>query len=45
MEKNRVKQIHDLGQSIWLDFLDRKIMNNGDLKKLIEVDGFSDLKD
>ena len=39
MEKNRVKQIKDLGQSIWLDFFDRKIMNNGDLKKMIEVDG------
>lgn len=39
MKKNSVKQIHDLGQSIWLDFFDRKIMNNGDLKKLIEVDG------
>lgn len=39
MEKNRVKQIHDLGQSIWLDFFDRKIMNNGDLKKMIDEDG------
>ena len=39
MEKNRLKQIHDLGQSIWLDFFDRKIMNNGDLQKLIDEDG------
>ncbi|MEO5569962.1 MAG: transaldolase [Bacteroidia bacterium] len=39
MEKNKVKQIHDFGQSIWLDFFDRKIMNNGDLKKLIDDDG------
>lgn len=36
---NRVKQIHDLGQSIWLDFFDRKIMNNGELQQLIDNDG------
>lgn len=39
MDKNRVKQIHDFGQSIWLDFIDRKIMDSGALKKLIEEDG------
>ena len=27
MAKNKVKQIHVFGQSIWLDFFDRKIMN------------------
>lgn len=36
---NRVKQIHDLGQSIWLDFFDRKIMDSGELMKLIQEDG------
>ncbi|MEO6547831.1 MAG: transaldolase [Ferruginibacter sp.] len=39
MEKNRVKQIHDFKQSIWLDFIDRKIMDSGELKKLIDEDG------
>jgi transaldolase len=39
MEKNRVKSIHDFGQSIWLDYLDRAIMDSGDLKKLIDEDG------
>ena len=39
METNKVKRIHDFGQSIWLDFFDRKIMNNGDLQKLIDEDG------
>jgi transaldolase len=39
--KNRLKNIHDLGQSIWLDFFDRQIMNSGKLKKLIEEDGVS----
>src|SRR5680860_521107 len=39
METNRVKHIRDFGQSIWLDFLDREIMDSGKLKKLIEEDG------
>jgi len=39
MKHNNVKNIHDLGQSIWLDFFDRKIMNTGKLKELIEDDG------
>lgn len=38
---NPVKNIHDLGQSIWLDFFDREVMNNGDLQKLIDEDGLS----
>jgi transaldolase/transaldolase/glucose-6-phosphate isomerase len=39
MESNRVKKIHDFDQSIWLDFIDRKIMNTGELQKLIDEDG------
>ena len=39
MKHNRVKDIRDLGQSIWLDFFDRKIMDTGLLKNLIENDG------
>ncbi|MGV9002789.1 transaldolase [Flavobacterium sp.] len=39
MEKNNVKQIHNFGQSIWLDFIDRQIMNSGKLKKMIDEDG------
>ncbi len=39
MHKNRVKQIHDFGQSIWLDFISRNIMDNGDLKRMIDEDG------
>jgi transaldolase len=39
METNRVKQIHSLGQSIWLDFIDRDIIKSGKLKKLIDEDG------
>ncbi|MFB9844550.1 transaldolase [Mucilaginibacter ginsenosidivorans] len=39
MEANRVKQIHSFGQSIWLDFIARSIINSGELKQLIDVDG------
>lgn len=41
MEKNKIKAIKDFGQSIWLDFFDREIMNSGKLKKMIEEDGIS----
>jgi transaldolase/transaldolase/glucose-6-phosphate isomerase len=39
MQSNKVKSIHELDQSIWLDFFDRKLMNEGSLKRLIENDG------
>jgi transaldolase len=39
METSRVKRIHDFGQSIWLDFIDRDIMKSGKLKDLIDNDG------
>jgi len=39
MTTNKVKQIHEHGQSIWLDFIDREIMRSGNLKKLIDEDG------
>ncbi|MBB6500440.1 transaldolase [Pedobacter cryoconitis] len=39
MEANNVKRIHDFGQSIWLDFIDREIIKSGKLKNLIEIDG------
>ncbi len=41
MKKNKIKNIQDFGQSIWLDFFDRKIMDSGELKRLIEDDGIS----
>ena len=39
MEQNKVKNIHDFEQSIWLDFIDRKLIKTGALKNLIDVDG------
>ena len=41
MKTNKVKDIRDFGQSIWLDLLDRKIMDSGELEKLIDEDGVS----
>ncbi|TSD64893.1 transaldolase [Inquilinus sp. KBS0705] len=37
--ENKVKKIHDFGQSIWLDFIDREIISSGNLQKLIDEDG------
>ena len=31
MPENRLQRLHDAGQSIWLDFIDRTILRNGDL--------------
>src|ERR1700754_4427731 len=39
MATNKVKQIHSFGQSIWLDFIDRNIIQSGKLKNLIDEDG------
>jgi len=41
MSKNKLKQIQDFGQSIWLDFFDREIIDSGKLKRMIEEDGIS----
>jgi transaldolase len=39
MEQSTIKQIHDFGQSIWLDFISRQLIRSDQLKKLIEEDG------
>lgn len=38
---NTLKQLHQLGQSIWLDFFDREIMDSGKLQKLIDEDALA----
>ncbi|MCW5914630.1 MAG: transaldolase [Chitinophagaceae bacterium] len=35
---NPLKQLHKLGQSIWLDFFDREVMDSGQLQKWIDED-------
>ena len=41
MKLSKVKNIQNLGQSIWLDFFDRKIMSSGILQNFIDEDGVS----
>ncbi|MDQ6965883.1 MAG: transaldolase family protein, partial [Mariprofundaceae bacterium] len=36
---NNISKIADAGQSIWLDYIDRHLIRNGDLKRLIEQGG------
>jgi transaldolase len=39
MNKNNLLKIQDFGQSIWLDYIDREMIQSGELKQLIEKDG------
>ena len=36
---NPLQQLGEVGQAVWLDFIDRKILETGGLKRLIEQDG------
>jgi len=38
---NPLKQLESLGQSIWVDYIRRQFLENGDLEKLIQDDGIS----
>jgi transaldolase len=33
---NRTRQLHELGQSLWLDNITRKILDNGTLRRYID---------
>ena len=33
---NRIQQLHSFGQSIWLDFIERSMVQSGELKRLVE---------
>src|SRR3954469_20191739 len=41
MSDNRLKQLHDAGQSIWLDYIDRTMLRNGDLQRRINEDALT----
>jgi len=41
MATNRLRQIADLGQAVWIDNLNRKLLDEGQLARLIEEDGIS----
>jgi transaldolase/glucose-6-phosphate isomerase len=39
--KNPLQQLHDAGQAVWLDFVDRTFLTEGGLRKLIAQDGLT----
>jgi transaldolase len=41
MPDNRLQRLHDAGQSIWLDFIDRRILRDGDLARRIREDALT----
>lgn len=41
MTDNRLQRLHDAGVSIWLDFIERKILRNGDLARRIRDDALT----
>ena len=41
MAKNRLRELHDAGQSIWLDSIDRRMLHDGELEKRIRDDALT----
>ena len=41
MSENSLKQLHDAGVSIWLDYIDRTMLRNGDLQKRIDEESLT----
>ncbi|HVX39982.1 MAG TPA: transaldolase [Gemmatimonadaceae bacterium] len=41
MSENPLHRLHDAGQSIWLDFIDRTMLRNGDLQRRINDDALT----
>ena len=41
MPKNRLNELHDAGQSIWLDSIDRRILHDGELDRRIRDDALT----
>ena len=39
MNKNPLKQLGALGQSVWLDYISRELLLSGELRRLIQQDG------
>jgi transaldolase len=41
MSDNRLQRLHDAGQSIWLDFIDRNLLRSGELRRRIAEDSLT----
>ena len=38
MAKSRLHQLSELGQSVWIDFLSRQMLQSGKLERMMEED-------
>src|SRR6266702_3787853 len=41
MSENRLQTLHAAGQAIWLDYIDRTMLRNGDLERRIRDDALT----
>lgn len=41
MTVNPLQEIKALGQSVWLDYIQRDILDNGEVARMIETDGLA----
>ena len=41
MAKNKLQELHDAGQSIWLDSIDRRMLHDGELERRIREDALT----
>lgn len=41
MKQNRLLELQSFGQSVWLDYIQRHMIDSGELKQLIEEDGLA----
>src|SRR5687768_15003919 len=41
MSSNPLQRLNELGQSVWLDYIERRFIHTGQLAQLIERDGVS----
>jgi len=41
MAKNKLQELHDVGQSIWLDSIDRRMLHDGELDRRISDDALT----
>ena len=41
MAKNRLQELHDAGQSIWLDSIDRRMLHDGELERRVRNDALT----
>jgi transaldolase len=39
--KNPLQRVHEHGQSVWLDFIDRRFLNTGELERRVHEDAIS----